>query len=132
LPLGLPIEALKKGLGWPLAPKSAAMANTVDPMHGLPLDAAQLGLEGTVEVLRSILIDRFEVAREPGDVALNNPLFAVGAGLSSLDGIEFLCEVEKQFGVQIKDLDWWVYETPTLLGVAQFVIELTKQQHATR
>ena len=31
-----------------------------------------------------------------------------------LDGIEFLCEVEKQFGVHIKDLDWWVYETPTL------------------
>ena len=49
---------------------------------------------------------------------------------NSLEGIEFLCEVEKQFGLHIKDLDWWVYETPTLANVTQYVIELSKKQHA--
>jgi hypothetical protein len=32
--------------------------------------------------------------------------------------------------LHIADLDWWVYETPTLANVAQHVIELSKKQHA--
>ena len=96
----------------------------------MPLDAAQLGFEGTVEVLRKLLAERFGMAREPGGVLTDDPLFAIGLGLSSLEGIEFLCEIEKQFGVHITDLDWWVYETPTLANVAQYLIELSKNRHA--
>ncbi|HEV3137053.1 MAG TPA: acyl carrier protein [Pirellulales bacterium] len=94
------------------------------------LDAAQLGFEGTVEVLRKLLADRFGITRKSGEVSSDDPLFAIGLGLSSLDGIEFLCEVEKLFDLHIADLDWWVYETPTLANVAQHVIELSKKQHA--
>ncbi len=97
----------------------------------MPLDAAQLGIEGTVEVLRKLLPERFGMTREPSGVSPDDPLFAIGLGLSSLEGLEFLCEVEKQFGLHITDLDWWVYETPTLAAVAQFLIELSKKQHAT-
>jgi acyl carrier protein len=98
--------------------------------QSMPLDAAQLGFEGTVEVLRKLLAERFGMTREPGGVLTDDPLFAIGLGLSSLEGIEFLCEVEKLFGLHITDLDWWVYETPTLANVAQYVIELSKKQHA--
>ena len=98
----------------------------------MPLDAAQLGFEGTVEVLRKLLAERFGMTREPNGVPADDPLFAIGLGLSSLEGIEFLCEVEKQFGLHITDLDWWVYETPTLTNVAQYVIELSKKQHVNR
>jgi acyl carrier protein len=90
------------------------------------MDAAQLGVDQTVEVLRKLLVDRFEVTL-PAESS-DDPLFATGAGLSSLEGIEFLCEVEKQFGLEIKDLDWWVYETPTLTAVAQHLIDLTNQK----
>jgi len=98
----------------------------------MPLDAAQLGHEGTVDALRMLLADRFSVDL-PGGVSADEPLFAVGRGLSSLEGIEFLCEVEKQFGLQIKDLEWWVYETPTVNAVAQYLIDLTieQRQHAS-
>jgi acyl carrier protein len=96
----------------------------------MPLDAAQLGFDGTVEVLRKLLAERFGMTREPNGVSPEDPLFAIGLGLSSLEGIEFLCEVEKQFGLHITDLDWWVYETPTLANVAQYLIELSKKQHA--
>jgi acyl carrier protein len=96
------------------------------------MDPAQLGLERTVEVLRTLLAERFElpIARE---ASADDPLFAAGAGLSSLEGIEFLCEIEKQFDLEIKDLDWWVYETPTLAAVAQHLIDLAneKRQHAS-
>ncbi len=98
----------------------------------MPLDAAQLGHERTIEALRQLLADRFGV-NLPNDASGDDPLFSVGAGLSSLEGIEFLCEVEKQFGIEVKDLEWWVYETPTLAAVAQHLIDLTnaQRQHAS-
>jgi acyl carrier protein len=96
----------------------------------MPLNAAQIGFERTVEALRKLLAERFGMSR-PNGVRAEDPLFAIGVGLTSLEGIEFLCEVEKQFGLHIKDLDWWVYETPTLAAVAQYLIDLTKKQHAT-
>jgi acyl carrier protein len=96
----------------------------------MPLDAAQLGLAGTMDALRQLLAQRFDIRVE---LDADDPLFAIGAGLTSLEGIEFLCEVEQQFGVEIKDLEWWTYETPTLEGVAQHVIDLTvvQRQHAS-
>ena len=93
----------------------------------MPMDAAQLGLERTMEILRTLLAERFGLELPVGSKP-HDPLFAVGAGLSSLEGIEFLCEVEKQFGLAIKDLDWWVYETPSLAAVAQHLIDLSNQQ----
>lgn len=62
----------------------------------MPLDAAQLGHDRTMEALRSLLAERFDV---PPTLDGDDQLFAVGAGLSSLEGIEFLCEMEKQFGI---------------------------------
>ena len=96
----------------------------------MPFDATQLGIEGTREALRRLLAERFEV-RTPIDD--EDQLFAIGAGLSSLEGIEFLCEVERAFGVDVKDLEWWVYETPTLTTVARHLIDLTteQRQHAS-
>ncbi len=96
----------------------------------MPLDAAQLGRDRTIEALRSLLAERFDVTLAAGS---DDPLFAIGAGLSSLEGIEFLCEVERRFGLEIKDLDWWVYETPTLAAVAQHLVDLAnaQRQHAS-
>jgi acyl carrier protein len=93
----------------------------------MPLDAAKIGLEPTIDVLRKLLAERFDL-RLPENAAAGDPLFATGAGLSSLEGIEFLCEIEKQFGLEIKDLDWWVDETPTLAAVAQHLVDLSNQQ----
>src|SRR5262245_51890133 len=94
----------------------------------MSLDATQLGIDKTAQAIRQLLSDRFGIS--PQGVSSEQPLFAIGLGLSSLDGIEFLCEVERLFGVHISDLDWWVYETPTLANVAQYVIDLSKKQHA--
>jgi|GEM_PF-2396983 len=96
----------------------------------MTLDATQLGINSTMAALRELLVERFAVE---GVVEPDDPLFAIGAGLSSLEGIEFLCEVEKRFGIDIKDLEWWVYETPTLSAVAQYVIDLSveQRQHAS-
>ncbi len=96
-------------------------------MQAAPLDVEQLGFEGTVEALRKLLAERFGMPPDEGG-ASDLPLFSIGVGLTSLEGIEFLCEIEKQFGLRIKDLDWWVYETPTLAAVAHYLVELAKQK----
>ncbi len=97
----------------------------------MALDAAELGFERTLDALRALLADRFGMNGDDGHIEAENPLFAIGVGLTSLEGIEFLCEVEREFGVHIKDLDWWVYETPTLAAVTQYLIDLSKERHLT-
>jgi len=95
----------------------------------MSLDVEQLGLDRTMDALRKLLAERFGMTNGNGDLPAGDPIFALGSGLSSLEGIEFLCEVEKLFGVHFSDLDWWVYEAPTLANVAQYVIELSRKQH---
>jgi acyl carrier protein len=103
-------------------------ADLVLEVGAMPLDACQLGLEGTKSIVRQILIDRFQIAAGPEAIPPDDPLFAVGVGLSSLEGMELLVELEKQFGVRIKNVDWWASETPTLNSLSQYVMELSRQQ----
>jgi acyl carrier protein len=93
----------------------------------MPLDAAEIGFERTLAALKLLLAERFGIACD--SMSAGDPLFSIGVGLTSLEGVEFLCEVEKQFGLDIKDLDWWVYETPTLGRVAEHIVELAKRRH---
>lgn len=101
----------------------------VTPVAGATVDAAQIGVAGTIDVLRRMLSERFELSEANSLMHPDEPLFAIGGGLTSLEGIEFLCEIERQFNLRIKDLDWWVYETPTLTAVAEYLVELSKKQH---
>src|SRR5262245_58216957 len=96
----------------------------------MALDAERLGIDNTIQALKKLLIERFDVGG--ANISENDPLFSIGLGLSSLDGIEFLCETERLFDIRIKDLEWWTYDTPTLANVAQHVIELSRQQHSAR
>jgi acyl carrier protein len=61
-------------------------------------------------------------------IPADQPLFSVGVGLSSMEGMELPLELEKEFGVQIKDVDWWTYESPTLANLADYLMKLTAQQ----
>jgi acyl carrier protein len=91
----------------------------------MPLDARQLGLDGTMEAVRSVLVERFGLVSTTTAILADEPLFAVGVGLSSMEGMELLVELEKRFGVQIKNVDWWVYETPTLTSLSLYLIDLS-------
>lgn len=97
----------------------------------MPSDATQLGRDGTMEVIRRILASRFKVSPTPAAIPADAPLFSVGVGLSSMEGMELLVELEKEFGVRIKDVDWWVYDSPTLANVAEYLIDLTNRDRAS-
>ncbi|MEX2187820.1 MAG: acyl carrier protein [Pirellulales bacterium] len=94
-------------------------------------DARQLGVDGTKAVVRKLLAARFSVPATAEAIPDDAPLFSVGVGLSSMEGMELLVELEKEFGVRIKDVDWWVYDSPTLANVAEYLIELSGQERST-
>ena len=89
----------------------------------MPLNAREMGLEKTIDSLRELMVQRFRVAKRPELIRLDEPLFSAGVGLSSLEGMELLAELERRYGVEIEDLDRWVDESPTLEKVAGYLIE---------
>lgn len=88
-------------------------------------NAREIGLDATVSSLKELIVDRFNVATDYDGIRPDDPLFSVGVGLSSIEGLELLTLIEKKYGVVIKDLDYWVDESPTLEGVAKYLIENT-------
>lgn len=94
-------------------------------------DARQLGREGTIDAVRRLLSARFELQRTAAAIPDDVPLFSVGVGLSSMEGMELLVELEKEFGVEIKDVESWVYDSPTLANVADRLIELSEKRSPT-
>lgn len=87
------------------------------------LDSQELGLQDTIDELRKLLVSKFRVARDPQSIHADEPLFSAGVGLSSIDGIELIVELEKQFGVEFHDLERWVDESPTITTVAKYLID---------
>jgi acyl carrier protein len=94
----------------------------------MTVNASELGIGQVVEELRQLLVDKFRVARSADQIDVNEPLFEAGVGLSSLEGLELLDEIEKRYGVQFHDVERWVDESPTLLVMAERLIEETQQQ----
>ena len=89
----------------------------------LRVNAKQIGLDATVDSLRELLVEQFQLAVEPGAIDSRDPLFSTGVGLSSLEGLELLGVLEKKYGVQFQDLDFWVEESPSLDCVARYLVD---------
>jgi len=96
----------------------------------MKLDAQVLGVEGTVEQLRHLLVTRFDVATSPESIDPHAPLFDAGVGLSSMEGMELLLEIERVFNVEIDDVESWVDESPTLIRVAEYVVDRSQRASA--
>ena len=93
----------------------------------MKLDAQTLGVEGTVDQLRQLLVTRFEVASSPDVIDPHAPLFAAGVGLSSMEGMELLLEIERVFDVEIEDVEAWVDDSPTVTRVAEYIVDRSQR-----
>ena len=97
----------------------------------LKLNARHIGLDATMISLKELLVNQFRLGRDPLIIDSQEPLFSVGVGLSSLEGLELLAVLEKKYGVEIKDLDYWMDESPTIEGVARFLVENSPASEST-
>ena len=55
--------------------------------------------------IKELLVDGLRLQTTPDKITDTMPLFDDGLGLDSLDAVELVVLVNKQFGVQIKDMD---------------------------
>lgn len=84
----------------------------------------QSSYDETLDSIRQLLAKRFRLEMRPEELTPDTPLFSVGVGLTSLEGMDLLLELEKQFQVKITDPDWWIEESPTLDTATRQILRL--------
>ncbi|HZZ70719.1 MAG TPA: acyl carrier protein [Pirellulales bacterium] len=88
------------------------------------INPRSLGLERTANVIRQLVVDQAGPGWDLDKICADEPVISAGMGMSSLEAVEFLVELEKKFGVPLNDLHWWTYDSPTIRQVAQHLIDL--------
>jgi acyl carrier protein len=58
---------------------------------------------GVLNEVRTMLIERLRIQREPDEIDPDTPLFGTGLGLDSIDAVELLVCMAADFGVQLPD-----------------------------
>ena len=78
--------------------------------------------EEILSLLRSALIDRMRLQREPDEIDADAPLFGAGFGLDSLDAVELVVCLDTAFGVVVEDNDLLRQQLRTLNTIVDLVI----------
>jgi len=77
--------------------------------------------------IRRILIDKLRLENvKPEDIKDDTPLFGEGLGLDSIDALELVVAIEKEFGVKITDEEVGVKAFQNLSSLAAFLSDKTK------
>lgn len=77
--------------------------------------------------IRRILIEKLRLENtKPEDIKDDTPLFGEGLGLDSIDALELVVAIEKEFGVKITDEEVGVKAFQNVSSLAAFLSEKTK------
>jgi acyl carrier protein len=74
--------------------------------------------------LKRLIIDRLKLEEiSPEDIGTDDPLFGEGLGLDSIDALELVLGLEKEYGVVIPDAEVGQQVFQSVRTIAQYVVE---------
>ena len=74
--------------------------------------------------LKRLIIDRLKLEdTSPGDIGTDDPLFGEGLGLDSIDALELVLGLEKEYGVIIPDAEVGQKVFQSVRTIAQYVVQ---------
>ena len=77
--------------------------------------------------IRLLLIEKLRLENmKPEDIQDDTPLFGEGLGLDSIDALELVVAIEKEFGIKITDEEVGVTAFQNVNSLAAFLSEKTK------
>jgi len=71
--------------------------------------------------LKRALVRGLHLPMSPDEIADDTPLFGAGLGLDSIDVLELVLELERSFGVQIRDEETGMEALQSINTMADFV-----------
>jgi acyl carrier protein len=95
--------------------------------------AAQVHVRRREEILRRVrqlLIRDLKVKREPDAIDPDSPLFATGLGLDSVDAVELVICLQREFNLYLADDGEVVRKTRTVNSIIDCVLGATEAGHA--
>ena len=80
-----------------------------------------------IEKIKNLIIQRLKLAEmTPEMIETDAPLFGEGLGLDSIDALELVLGMEKEFGVIIPDAEVGKKVFQSVRAIAQYVLEQEK------
>ncbi len=80
--------------------------------------------EELIETVKQIIIDALRIeGMTPADIETDSPLFGEGLGLDSIDALQLVVALEKQFGVVVPDAATGTKVFRSVRSMAEYIAE---------
>ena len=76
------------------------------------------------EEIRRLVISKFNLDIEPRDISAEQSLIELGVGVDSVSTIEFIIELEEEFGVSIDESEVGSGVLETVESLSEFIMSL--------
>ena len=77
--------------------------------------------EDLVADLKTLIVTRLKMEMAPADIDAAAPLFGEGLGLDSIDALELVVGIERQYGIRIADAEMGKTAFASLNALAAFI-----------
>lgn len=76
------------------------------------------------EQVRRLVVDKFNLDIEPQDISAEQSLIELGVGVDSVSTLEFIMELEEEFGVSIDEFEVDPGVLETVESLSEFILSL--------